>query len=103
MTTACPPFLRYGGHAFPWKPLLELPAVQPGKMIANLFATLLLAGLVGSAFFVFGKPHWPEREARMVILLPLDTIATGSMRRACLEPCLPARFDLKLAPARPRG
>lgn len=77
--------------------------MQPGKMIANLFATLLLAGLVGSAFFVFGKPHWPEREARMVILLPLDTIATGSMRRACLEPCLPARFDLKLASARPRG
>ncbi|MDX8454684.1 polymerase [Mesorhizobium sp. VK9D] len=77
--------------------------MQPGKMIANLFATLLLAGLVGGVFFVFGRPLWPERGARMVILLPVDPIATGSLRKACLEPCLPARFDLGLAPARPPG
>ncbi|MGX5800631.1 polymerase [Bradyrhizobium sp. Arg314] len=77
--------------------------MQPGKMIANLFATLLLAGLVGGVFFVFGRPLWPEREARMVIVLRIDPIATGSVRKACLEPCLPARFDLRLAPARPPG
>ncbi len=90
------------GTPFP-EPLLELLAVQPGKMIANLFAALLLAGIVCGVFFVFGRPLWPERGARMAILLPVDTIATGSARRACLEPCLPARFDLRLAPARPPG
>ncbi|WP_027165796.1 hypothetical protein [Mesorhizobium sp. WSM3224] len=77
--------------------------MQPGKTIANLFAALLLASLVGGVFFVFGRPLWPERRARMVILLPIDTIATGSVRKACLAQCLPARFDLKLAPARPPG
>ncbi|TGQ30373.1 polymerase [Mesorhizobium sp. M00.F.Ca.ET.220.01.1.1] len=76
-------------------------AVQPGKTIANLFAALLLAGVVVGAFLVFGRPLWPERSAHMVVLLPVDTIATGSAGKACLEPCLPARFDLKLAPARP--
>ncbi|RAZ86967.1 polymerase [Mesorhizobium hawassense] len=77
--------------------------MQPGRIIANLFATLLLAGLVAGAFIVFGRPLWPERRPRMVILLPIDTMATGSVRKACVEPCLPARFDLKRAPARPRA
>lgn len=77
--------------------------MQPGRMIANLFAALLVAGLVGAVFLAFGRPLWPVREARMVILLPPDSMATGSVRRACVEPCLPARFDLKLAPARPQG
>lgn len=75
--------------------------MQPGNMIANLFAALLVAGLVGVVFLLFGKPLWPQRQAQMVILLPIDTIATGSVRGACVEPCLPARFDLKLAPVRP--
>lgn len=78
-------------------------AVQPGRIIANLFAALLLAGLVGGVFLVFGRPLLPQREARMVILLPIDTMATGSVRKACIESCLPVRFDLKLAPARPHG
>lgn len=77
--------------------------MQPGEMIANLFATLLLGALIGGVFLVFGRPLWPERHAQMVILLPIDTIATGSVRKTCLEPCLPARFDLRLAPARPPG
>ncbi|WP_217578113.1 polymerase [Mesorhizobium sp. GbtcB19] len=75
--------------------------MQPGRIIANLFATLLLVALVAAVFLVFGGPLWPQRHARMAILLPIDTMATGSVRRACVEPCLPARFDLKLAPARP--
>ncbi|MBZ9986644.1 polymerase [Mesorhizobium sp. BH1-1-5] len=75
----------------------------PGRIIANLFATLFLAAFVASVFFVFGRPLWPERHAKMVILLPVDTMATGSLRKACIEPCLPARFDLRLAPARPHG
>lgn len=75
--------------------------MQPGKIIANLFATLLFAGLVGGVFLLFGRPLWPQRQAQMVILLPIDTIATGSVRGACVEPCLPVRFDLKLAPVRP--
>jgi len=89
------------GTSFPLEKLLELLAVQPGKLIANLFAMLLLASLIGGVFLVFGRPLRPERGARMVILLPIDTIATGSVRKACLDPCLPVRFDLKLAPARP--
>ncbi|MBZ9849264.1 polymerase [Mesorhizobium sp. CA14] len=75
--------------------------MQPGKIIANLFATLLFAGLVGSVFLLFGRPLWPQRHAQMVVRLPIDMMATGSVRRACVEPCLPARFDLKLAPVRP--
>ena len=77
--------------------------MQPGRMIANLFAALLLAVLIGGAFLLFGRPPWPQRHARMIVLLPIDTMATGSVRKACIEPCLPARFDLKLAPARPQG
>jgi hypothetical protein len=70
---------------------LELLAMQPGNMIANL---------IGGVFLLFGRPLWPQRHAEMVILLPIDATATGSVRRACVEPCLPARFDLKLAPVR---
>jgi|GEM_PF-5070426 len=77
--------------------------MQPGRMIANLFAMLLVAGMVGAAFLVFGRPLWPVREARMVILLPIDAIATGSLRKGCVAPCLPDRFDLRRAPARPSG
>ncbi|PBC06671.1 polymerase [Mesorhizobium sp. WSM3859] len=76
--------------------------MQPGNMIANLFAALLLALLIGGVFLLFGRPLWPQRHAQMIVL-PIDTMATASVRRACIEPCLPARFDLKLAPARPQG
>lgn len=72
-------------------------------MIANLFAALLLAVLIGGVFLLFGRPFWPQRHAQMIVLLPIDSMATGSVRKACAEPCLPARFDLKLAPARPQG
>ncbi|RWB66168.1 MAG: hypothetical protein EOQ50_32810 [Mesorhizobium sp.] len=82
---------------------MELLAVQPGNMIANLFAALLLAVLIGGAFLLFGRPLWPQRDAQMLVLFPIDSMVTGSVRRACVEPCLPARFDLKLAPARPQG
>ncbi|CDX40505.1 hypothetical protein MPLSOD_40457 [Mesorhizobium sp. SOD10] len=37
LTTECLPFLRYGRHSFPLEALLELLAMQPGNMIANLF------------------------------------------------------------------
>ncbi|UCI06425.1 polymerase [Mesorhizobium sp. B1-1-8] len=78
--------------------------MQPGEMIANAFAFLLLAGLVGGIFLVFGRPLWPDHgRAQMVILLPVDPATTGSVRRICFEPCLPPRFDLKLAPPRPQS
>ena len=77
--------------------------MQPGNMIANLFAALLLALVIGGVFLLFGGPLWPQRHAQMIVLLPIDSMATGSVRKACIEPCLPARFDLKLAPARPQG
>ncbi|MDG4877031.1 hypothetical protein P9273_18210 [Mesorhizobium sp. WSM4935] len=52
-------------------------------MIANLFAALLLAVLIGGVFLLFGRSLWPQRDAEMVILLPIDATATGSVRRAC--------------------
>lgn len=91
------------GTPFPLEPDVELLAVQPGNMIANLFAALLLAVLIGGVFLLFGRPLWPRRDAQMLVLVPIDSMVTGSVRRACVEPCLPARFDLKLAPARPQG
>lgn len=91
------------GTPFPLETHLELLAVQPGRMIANLFAALLLALLIGGVFLLFGRPLWPQRDAQMIVFLPIDTMATGSVRKACVEPCLPARFDLKLAPVRPHG
>ncbi|MDX8512527.1 polymerase [Mesorhizobium captivum] len=75
--------------------------MQPGEFIANLFSALLLAAVIAGIFLVFGRPLWPARQAQMVILLPVDPATTGSVRKVCFEPCLPARFDLKLAPQRP--
>ncbi|RWD68561.1 polymerase [Mesorhizobium sp.] len=77
--------------------------MQPGNTLANLIAALLLALMIGGVFLLFGRPLWPQRHARMTVLLPIDTMTTGSVRKACVQPCLPARFDLKLAPARPPG
>ncbi|MDX8483218.1 polymerase [Mesorhizobium sp. VK24D] len=75
--------------------------MQPGEIIANAFAALLLAVLIAGIFLVFGRPLWPERRAGMEVLIPVDPATTGSVRRTCLEPCLPPRFDLKRASARP--
>ncbi|AZO08737.1 MULTISPECIES: polymerase [unclassified Mesorhizobium] len=76
--------------------------MQPGEMIANAFAVLLLAGLIAGIFLAFGRPLWPEPGAQMVVLLPVDPSTTGSMRQSCMEPCLPFHFDLSHAPARPQ-
>jgi hypothetical protein len=80
---------------------LELLAVQPGKLIANLLAMLLLASLIGGVFLVFGRPLRTERGARMVILLPIDTIATGSVRKACsIHACQSASISSSRPPGR---
>ena len=89
------------GTPLPLETVLELLAVLPGNIIANLFAALLLAGFVVGVFLLVGRPLWPQRHAQMVVLLPIDAMATGSVRKAYVEPWLPARFDLKLAPVRP--
>ena len=75
--------------------------MHPGEIIANTCAALLLAAVVAGIFLVFGRPLWPERQAQMAILLPVDPATSGSVRKACLGPCLPPRFDLGLAPPRP--
>jgi len=75
--------------------------MQPGEIIANTFAALLLAALVTGIFLLFGRPLWPVHEAQMVILPPVEPAPTGSVRKDCFEPCLPSRFDLKRAPPRP--
>ncbi len=76
--------------------------MQPGKIIADIFAFLLLATVLVGIFLLFGRPLFPHREARMVIPLPHDRTITGSIGGSCLEPCLPNHFNLRLAPARPR-
>lgn len=54
--------------------------MQLGEIIANVIAALLLMCSLAVAFFVVGKPLWPEREAKMVVLLPPDAMTTGSIK-----------------------
>jgi hypothetical protein len=59
---------------------------------------LLVCGIAVS-FFLFGKPLWPERHARMVIIVPVDMKTTSAINR--LQPNLPPNFDVSIAPPRP--
>lgn len=78
--------------------------MHPGKIIADVFAFMLLALLLAGMFLLFARPLWPVHEARMVILLPrTDHGLTGPTSRDCAAPCLPRHFALKLAPQRPRS
>lgn len=77
--------------------------MHPGRIIADLFAFMLLALLLAGMFLLFARPFWPVHEARMVILLPrADRRITGSIS-GCAAPCLPRHFNLRLAPQRPRS
>ncbi|TIW23236.1 MAG: polymerase [Mesorhizobium sp.] len=74
--------------------------MQLGEIIANVIAALLLMCFLVVAFFVVGKPLWPEREAKMVILLPPDAITTASIK-APSHPHLPDVVDAGLVQPRP--
>lgn len=75
--------------------------MQLGKMIANLFAALLLICILAVVLLVSSQPLLPEHhKGKMVILLPPDTITTGSMKTST-HPNLPAQVDAKLFQQRP--
>ncbi|MBZ9743542.1 MULTISPECIES: polymerase [unclassified Mesorhizobium] len=74
--------------------------MQLGEIVANTLAILLLVCFLASTFFLFGKPLWPEQHARMVIIVPVDTMTTASTGRGD-TPVLPATFDASLAHPRP--
>jgi hypothetical protein len=73
-----------------------------GELLANVLTALLLAAVVCCIFFLFGKPLWPQRYARMVLLANVDAGATASRRSTC-DPatCLPETFDLSVLAPRP--
>ncbi|TPL95951.1 polymerase [Mesorhizobium sp. B2-3-10] len=71
-----------------------------GEIIANTLAILLLVCFLASTFFLFGKPLWPEQHARMIIIVPVDAMATASTSRSG-PPALPGTFDTGLAHPRP--
>ncbi|WP_202379461.1 polymerase [Mesorhizobium sp. 131-2-5] len=73
--------------------------MQFGELIANMFAAVLLLGLLAIGFFIFGKPVWPERTARMVIILPVDAMKTAAINTTRLH--LPANFEVGLVQPRP--
>jgi hypothetical protein len=75
--------------------------VQIGEIIANVFATVLLLGILAVIFIISGKPILPERTARMVIITPVDTIKTAAFKDTHLE--LPPNFDVGIVQLRPTG
>ncbi|MBZ9764293.1 polymerase [Mesorhizobium sp. CA8] len=70
-----------------------------GEIIANTFAAMLLICGVALIFLVGGRPLFPRRQARVVVLLPADPDKTASIRDARQQ--LPGYFDVALAPRRP--
>lgn len=74
--------------------------MQLGEIIANLFAALILICALVAMFVMANQPLWPHRDAKMVILLRPDTIATGAIR-APSHPRLPDEVDAGLIQPRP--
>ncbi|TPM28268.1 polymerase [Mesorhizobium sp. B2-3-4] len=74
--------------------------MQPGEILANILATLLVVCFLASTFFLFGKPLWPGQHARMVVIVPVDTMTTASTGRGG-KSFLPDTFDTGLAHPRP--
>ncbi|WP_044547241.1 hypothetical protein [Mesorhizobium japonicum] len=75
--------------------------MQIAELIANVFATILLLGLLAIMFFVSGKQILPEGMARMVIISPVDAIRTAAFKNTHLD--LPPSFDVGLVQPRPAG
>ncbi|MBZ9761249.1 hypothetical protein LB553_10215 [Mesorhizobium sp. CA8] len=79
----------------------ESARMQLGEIIANLFAALLLACILGAVFLVATQPIWPDHhKGQMVVLPPADAITTGSIK-ATTHPHLPNAVDGNLVQPRP--
>ncbi|RUX88393.1 hypothetical protein EN904_03000 [Mesorhizobium sp. M7A.F.Ca.CA.001.07.2.1] len=70
-----------------------------GHIIANAFAAGLIIVLVAGVFLLFGKPLWPERHVRMVIIPPAHRMPTSAVNNT--GPDLPTKFDLSIVRPRP--
>ncbi|WP_292293763.1 hypothetical protein, partial [Mesorhizobium sp.] len=75
-------------------------AMRLGNMIADAFAFLLLACLVGGIFLAFGKPFWREHQGQMAVPPRVGAFTTASVGKPP-RPDLPQTFDLGLAPSKP--
>lgn len=75
--------------------------MQLGELIANTFAAILVICGLTLIFLVAGRPLFPGRPARMVVIVPADQNTTASIGNA--RPHLPSTFRLALAPSRPSG
>lgn len=73
--------------------------MQLGEIIANVFAAILVACALVIVFLVAGRPLFPRRQARMVVVLPADADTTSAISSSHLY--LPATFNLALAPHKP--
>ncbi|TPI99730.1 polymerase [Mesorhizobium sp. B2-8-1] len=73
--------------------------MQLGEFIANTFAAVLALCALAIVFLGAGRPLFPRRQVRMVIILPADSDTTAAISSS--HPLLPATFDLTLAPIRP--
>ncbi|CDX52013.1 O-antigen polymerase [Mesorhizobium plurifarium] len=70
-----------------------------GEIIANTFAAVLLVCGLAVVFLIAGRPLFPRRQPRMVVLLPADPDKTASIRDKRQQ--LPGYFNLALAPRKP--
>ncbi|TGQ86173.1 polymerase [Mesorhizobium sp. M1C.F.Ca.ET.204.01.1.1] len=52
--------------------------MQFGEIIANTFAAILVICGLALIFLVAGRPLFPRRHARMVVILPADQNTTAS-------------------------
>jgi len=73
--------------------------VQIGEMIADVFATILVIGLLAIMFLIPGNQIWSQPMARMVIILPMNPLKTAALQKKYLD--LPANFDVGLVQPRP--
>ncbi|RVA17471.1 hypothetical protein EN939_10225 [Mesorhizobium sp. M7A.F.Ca.CA.002.05.1.1] len=73
--------------------------MHPGEIIANAFAAGLVIILIAVFFLIFGKPLWPERHVRMVIIPPAHRMPTSAVNNT--GPDLPTKFDLSIVRPRP--
>ncbi|MCF6127954.1 hypothetical protein EN904_28775 [Mesorhizobium sp. M7A.F.Ca.CA.001.07.2.1] len=72
--------------------------MHPGEIIANAFAAGLVIILIAVFFLIFGKPLWPERHVRMVIIPPAHRMTTAIKSAG---PDLPNKIDLEVVRPRP--
>lgn len=70
-----------------------------GEIIANTFAAILVICGLALIFLVAGRPLFPRRPARMIVLLPGTPETTASIPDKRQQ--LPAFFNLALAPRKP--